>query len=101
MTFLEGSMEPLAGLAAGATMILADDAEHRDPEALAALVERHSVAQLTAVASLVSALIGSLSAVGAVRSLTRLVCGGEPVSASLLERLVATCGEARWSRAAE
>ena len=92
MTFLEGSMETLAGLAAGATMILADDAEHRDPEALAALVERHSVAQLTAVASLVSALIGSLSAVGAVRSLTRLVCSGEPVSASLLERLVATCG---------
>ena len=34
ITFLEGGMEMLAGLAAGATMILADDAEHRDPEAL-------------------------------------------------------------------
>ena len=34
-------MELLAGLAAGATMILADDAEHRNPEALAALMQRH------------------------------------------------------------
>lgn len=31
ITFLEGGMEMLAGLAAGATMILADDDEHRDP----------------------------------------------------------------------
>ncbi|MDD4866150.1 MAG: amino acid adenylation domain-containing protein, partial [Mycobacterium sp.] len=92
MTFLEGSMETLAGLAAGATMILADDAEHRDPEALAALVRRHSVAQVTAVASLVSALLASPSGAAAVRSLTRLVCSGEPVSAALLHRLVDTCG---------
>ena len=55
MTFLEGGMETLAGLAAGATMILADDAEHRDAEALACLMQRNSVAQMTAVPSLVSA----------------------------------------------
>ena len=59
MTFLEGGMELLAGLAAGATMILADDAEHRDAEALAALMKRESVAQITAVPSLVSALVDS------------------------------------------
>lgn len=92
MTFLEGSMETLAGLAAGATMILADDAEHRDPEALAALVRRHSVAQVTAVASLVSALLASPSGAAAARSLTRLVCSGEPVSAALLQQLVDICG---------
>ena len=57
ITFLEGGMEMLAGLAAGATMILADDAEHRDAEALGALMNRHSVAQVTAVPSLVSALV--------------------------------------------
>ncbi|HVR00307.1 MAG TPA: amino acid adenylation domain-containing protein, partial [Mycobacterium sp.] len=85
MTFLEGSMETLAGLAAGATMILADDAEHRDAEALAALVQRHSVTQVTAVASLVSTLVDQWPEV--VASLTRLVCSGEPVSVSLLERL--------------
>lgn len=90
MTFLEGSMETLAGLAAGATMILADDVEHRDAEALAALVQRHSVAQVTAVASLVSALVDAWP--DTVCSLTRLVCSGEPVSVSLLERLVAACG---------
>jgi mycobactin peptide synthetase MbtE len=91
MTFLEGGMELLAGLAAGATMILADDAEHRDAEALAALMKRESVAQITAVPSLVSALVDS--APDAVRSLARLVCGGEPVSNSLLQRLTAACAD--------
>ena len=91
ITFLEGGMEMLAGLAAGATMILADDAEHRDAEALGALMDRHSVAQVTAVPSLVSALVDTRPDV--LRSLSRLVCGGEPVSASLLERLVAACAD--------
>lgn len=92
ITFLEGGMEMLAGLAAGATMILADDAEHRDPEALGELMHRHSVDQVTAVPSLVSALLDSRP--DAVRSLSRLVCGGEPVSTSLLQRLVSVCDEA-------
>jgi mycobactin peptide synthetase MbtE len=91
MTFLEGGMELLAGLAAGATMILADDVEHRDAEALGALVKRESVAQITAVPSLVSALVDS--APDSVRSLARLVCGGEPVSVSLLQRLTAVCAD--------
>ncbi|OBK10186.1 non-ribosomal peptide synthetase, partial [Mycobacterium sp. 1245852.3] len=91
ITFLEGGMEMLAGLAAGATMILADDAEHRDPEALGDLMNRYSVAQVTAVPSLVSALVDSRP--DAVRSLSRLVCGGEPVSASLLARLVSVCAD--------
>ncbi len=91
MTFLEGGMELLAGLAAGATMILADDAEHRDAEALAALIKRESITQITAVPSLVSALVDS--APDSVRSLARLVCGGEPVSNSLLQRLTAACAD--------
>ena len=89
ITFLEGGMEMLAGLAAGATMILADDTEHRDPEALGDLMNRYAVAQVTAVPSLVSALVDSRP--DAVRSLPRLVCGGEPVSTSLLRRLVSLC----------
>ncbi|OBH11248.1 non-ribosomal peptide synthetase, partial [Mycobacterium sp. E1747] len=92
ITFLEGGMEMLAGLAAGATMILADDAEHRDPEALGELMNRHGVAQVTAVPSLVSVLVDSRP--DAVRALSRLVCGGEPVSASLLQRLVSVCAGA-------
>lgn len=90
MTFLEGCIETLAGLAAGATLIVADDAEHRDVEALAGLIERHSVAQVTAVASLVSALVDS--APDTVRALRRLVCCGEPVNTSLLQRLMACVG---------
>ncbi|WP_374025360.1 amino acid adenylation domain-containing protein [Mycobacterium sp. HNNTM2301] len=92
ITFLEGGMEMLAGLAAGATMILADDAEHRDPEALGELMNRHAVAQVTAVPSLVSVLVDSSP--DAVRALSRLVCGGEPVSASLLLRLATVCAGA-------
>ncbi|GBE66269.1 hypothetical protein MFM001_27310 [Mycobacterium sp. MFM001] len=91
-TFLEGCMETLGGLAAGATTILADDAEHRDPEALASLIRRHSIAQVTAVPSLVSTVVDSWP--DALRSLTRLVCGAEPLTTSLQERLLAMRGDA-------
>ncbi|MEB3020728.1 non-ribosomal peptide synthetase [[Mycobacterium] crassicus] len=90
MTFLEGGMEMLAGLAAGATMILADDNTFRDPEALARLIADERVAQVTAVASLISVLVDN--APDAVRGLQRLVCSGEPVSADLLARLSAVLG---------
>ncbi|HZU45912.1 MAG TPA: non-ribosomal peptide synthetase, partial [Mycobacterium sp.] len=80
----------LAGLAAGATTILADDAEHRDPEALAALIQQHGIAQVTAVPSLVSILVDARPET--LRSLTRLVCGGEPMTVSLQERLLSKCG---------
>lgn len=89
-TFLEGCMETLGGLAAGATTVLADDAEHRDPEALASLIQRHSVAQVTAVPSLVSTIVDSWPE--SLQSLTRLVCGAEPMTVSLQERLLAACG---------
>lgn len=89
-TFLEGCMETLGGLAAGATTILADDAEYRDPEALASLIDRHSIAQVTAVPSLVSTIVDSWPE--SLRSLTRLVCGAEPMTVSLQERLMAACG---------
>ena len=36
-------------------------------------------------------MLALTSGADAVRSLTRLVCGGEPVSASLLQRLMAAC----------
>ncbi|MBB3748256.1 mycobactin peptide synthetase MbtE [Mycolicibacterium sp. BK634] len=91
MTFLEGCIETLAGLVAGSTLIVADDAEHRDAEAIAGLIERHAVAQVTGVASLVSALVDS--APDAVRALRRLVTCGEPVNVSLLQRLVACVGD--------
>ncbi|BBY04756.1 non-ribosomal peptide synthetase [Mycobacterium noviomagense] len=90
MTFLEGCMETLAGLAAGATTILANDDAHRDSEALATLIRRHAIAQVTAVPSLVSTLVDEWP--DTLRSLTRLVCGGEPMTVSLQERLLATCG---------
>ncbi|MCV7314896.1 amino acid adenylation domain-containing protein [Mycolicibacillus parakoreensis] len=91
MTFLEGSMETLAGLAAGATLILADDAEHRDADALATLVRTRDVAQVTAVASLVSSWAETAPTM--LSGLSRLVCSGEPVSADLLDRLLEVTAE--------
>ncbi|HLR98166.1 MAG TPA: non-ribosomal peptide synthetase, partial [Mycolicibacillus parakoreensis] len=91
MTFLEGSMETLAGLAAGATLILADDAEHRDADALATLVRARDVAQVTAVASLVSSWAETAPTM--LSGLSRLVCSGEPVSADLLDRLLQVTAE--------
>ncbi|MCX2932577.1 amino acid adenylation domain-containing protein [Mycobacterium sp. CVI_P3] len=91
ISFLEGCIETLAGLVAGSTLIVADDAEHRDAEALAGLIERYSVAQVTGVASLVSALVDS--APDAIRALRRLVTCGEPVNVALLQRLVGCVGD--------
>ncbi|KJF23722.1 non-ribosomal peptide synthetase [Rhodococcus sp. AD45-ID] len=56
MSFIDGSTELLAGLLAGARLVLADDAESRDAGALADLIDRHGVRQLTAVPSLAAAL---------------------------------------------
>ncbi|MCV6963784.1 non-ribosomal peptide synthetase [Mycobacterium intermedium] len=89
-TFLEGCMETLGGLAAGALTVLADDAEHRDPEALAQLIRRHHIQQVTAVPSLVSTIVDSWP--DSLRSLTRLVCGAEPMTVSLQDRLLSACG---------
>ncbi|MFD1811371.1 amino acid adenylation domain-containing protein [Rhodococcus gannanensis] len=56
LSFIDGSTELLAGLLAGACLVLADDAASKDPGALTALVAAHEVTQVTAVPSLAAAL---------------------------------------------
>ncbi|WP_277831116.1 non-ribosomal peptide synthetase [Speluncibacter jeojiensis] len=93
LSFLDGGLELLAGLAAGATLVVADDAQARDLEALAGLIRSHPIGQVTAVSSAVTALVES--APDAVASVPRWVCSGEPLTGSLLSglRRVAPGGE--------
>ncbi|WP_167315955.1 non-ribosomal peptide synthetase [Rhodococcus opacus] len=88
LSFLDGGLELLAGIAAGARLILADDAEARDLEALARLLGRHPIGQVTAVASAVSVLVDTAPDV--VRRVPRWVCSGEPLTPSLLAALAGT-----------
>ena len=91
LSFLDSPLELIAALAAGATLVLADDRAARDLTALAELLRQFPIAQVTAVASAVSALIEI--APEAVATVRRWVCSGEPMTASLLTRLSAAAPE--------
>ncbi|MCX5043513.1 amino acid adenylation domain-containing protein [Aldersonia sp. NBC_00410] len=85
LSFLDPCLEFIAGLASGCTLVLADDAEARDIEAIARLIRDNPIAQVTAVPTTVSALIDvDPQAVGSVR---RWVSSGEPLTPMLLDRL--------------
>ncbi|WP_068272670.1 non-ribosomal peptide synthetase [Aldersonia kunmingensis] len=85
LSFLDPCLEFIAGLAAGCTLLLADDAEARDMEAIARLIRDNPVAQVTAVPTTISALMDiDPDAVGSVR---RWVSSGEPLTQLLLDRL--------------
>ncbi|OHV48837.1 non-ribosomal peptide synthetase [Pseudofrankia sp. BMG5.36] len=91
LSFLDGPLELLAAVAAGAELLLADDEQARDLSALAGLLRAHPVGQVTMVASAVSALVDTApDAVGSVR---RWVCSGEPLLDPLLDRLAAAAPE--------
>ncbi|MBD0322051.1 MAG: amino acid adenylation domain-containing protein, partial [Aldersonia sp.] len=91
LSFLDPVLELLAALAAGAKLVVADDAQARDLNAVARLIAENPIAQVTAVPSTVTALIDSAPDV--VASVRRWVCSGEPLTALLLRRLVATAPE--------
>ncbi|MBX6388106.1 MAG: amino acid adenylation domain-containing protein [Frankia sp.] len=88
LSFLDGPLELLAAVAAGAEMLVADDEQARDMSALARLARQHPVGQVTMVASAVSVLVDTEP--DAVRGVRRWVCSGEPLLDPLLDRLGAT-----------
>ncbi|MEX5633991.1 amino acid adenylation domain-containing protein [Parafrankia sp. FMc2] len=85
LSFLDGPLELLAAVAAGAEMLIADDEQARDLSALATLARAHPVGQVTMVASAVSVLVDTEP--DAVRGVRRWVCSGEPLLDPLLDRL--------------
>ncbi|MFI1018956.1 amino acid adenylation domain-containing protein [Streptomyces sp. NPDC020965] len=85
LSFHDGGCEILAGLLAGAELLLADEHEARDVGSLVRLIQENPIGQVTAVPTAINALLGV--APDAVRSVPRWVTSGEPIPDALLERL--------------
>ncbi|MEU5402358.1 amino acid adenylation domain-containing protein [Streptomyces sp. NPDC005963] len=85
LSFHDGGCEILAGLIAGAELLLADEHEARDVGSLVRLIEGNPIGQVTAVPTAINALLGVSPE--AVRSVPRWVTSGEPMTGALLERL--------------
>ncbi|MFE7481224.1 amino acid adenylation domain-containing protein [Streptomyces sp. NPDC057552] len=92
LSFHDGGCEILAGLIAGARLIVADEAEARDVGSLAGLIENNPIGQVTAVPTAINALIGVSPE--AVRSVPRWISSGEPMTEALLRRLRAAAPDA-------
>ena len=82
IAFIDGTTEILGALAAGATVVVADDDSARDASALIDLAARYSVDQITAVPSLARAMV-DVAAAGEACSIGRWVVSGEPLPATL------------------
>ncbi|EOM75621.1 non-ribosomal peptide synthetase [Rhodococcus rhodnii] len=85
VSFVDGTTEILAGLVAGARVVIASDDESRDVAALARLVRDHGVGMLTAVPSLAASLAGEYAA--DVAAIHTWFLSGEPLGADLVARL--------------
>ncbi|GAA2243161.1 hypothetical protein GCM10010232_32710 [Streptomyces amakusaensis] len=85
LSFHDGGCEILAGLIAGAELLLADEQEARDVGSLVRLIEGNPIGQVTAVPTAINALL--TESPEAVRSVPRWVTSGEPMTEALLERL--------------
>ncbi|MFI8664362.1 amino acid adenylation domain-containing protein [Rhodococcus qingshengii] len=85
LSFHDGGCEILAGIVAGATLVLADEREARDMGALVRLMDRYPIAQVTAVPTAVGAFLDRSPK--SVASVKRWVCSGEPLTSSLFDRL--------------
>ncbi|MEU9608277.1 amino acid adenylation domain-containing protein [Streptomyces sp. NPDC048057] len=92
LSFHDGGCEILAGLIAGARLIVADEAEARDVGSLTGLIENNPIGQVTAVPTAINALLGVSPE--AVRSVPRWISSGEPMTATLLRRLRAVAPDA-------
>ncbi|WP_206797397.1 non-ribosomal peptide synthetase [Amycolatopsis sp. MtRt-6] len=83
-------LELLLPLISGATVVLATEAEHRDPERLAALIRQAGITIMQATPSLWEVL---LETPAADLSGVRIVTGGEALSAALAKRMRAAGAE--------
>ncbi|TDD79374.1 amino acid adenylation domain-containing protein [Actinomadura darangshiensis] len=83
--FIDGTTELLGGLAAGDTVVIADDATATDAVALADFIERHGIGLVTLVPSLLSALAEN----GLPPSVTTWISSGEALPAALAHQVPA------------
>ncbi|MFB4311445.1 amino acid adenylation domain-containing protein [Actinomadura sp. GTD37] len=83
--FIDGTTELLGGLAAGDTVVIADDATASDAVALAAFIERHGARLVTLVPSLLAAFAEN----GLPPSVTTWISSGEALPPALAARVPA------------
>jgi amino acid adenylation domain-containing protein len=74
-------------LLAGATLVVADPEAHRDPQQIAALLERYGITILHFVPSMLRAFLDEVD-VGEHRSLRLVVCSGEALPSALARRFL-------------
>ncbi|MFE1905517.1 amino acid adenylation domain-containing protein [Streptomyces gardneri] len=72
-------------LITGATLVVARPEGHKDPDYLAALIQRHSLTTVHFVPSMLEAFLAAAD-VSACRSLRRVICSGEALPTVLAER---------------
>ncbi|NDK89388.1 amino acid adenylation domain-containing protein [Gordonia desulfuricans] len=89
VAFIDGTTELLGALAAGATVVLADDAVTRDALALAELADAHEVDQITAVPPLAQAVAEAAPGYAP----RRWIVSGEPLVPATREILTASGAE--------
>ncbi|PQE02237.1 non-ribosomal peptide synthetase [Mycobacterium sp. EPG1] len=92
LSFIDGTTELLAGLAAGAATVLAGDDAVRDGGRLTALTAGHQVTQLVAVPSLAAALADEHP--GRLGTLRRWIVSGEALTPGHLAALRTACPDA-------
>nr|WP_254716830.1 non-ribosomal peptide synthetase [Actinomadura sp. WMMB 499] len=85
--FIDAATELLTPLAAGATVVIANDQTAQDPLALADIVQRHQVTHLLTVPSLADVLARVPNASDALRSLRHWVCSGEILAPATIEAM--------------
>ena len=92
LSFIDGTTELLAGVAAGACTVLAPDDAARDGGRLAELISDHDVRQLVAVPSLACALAEEHAT--QVRDVERWIVSGEALEQTHLTALRQACPDA-------
>ncbi|MEU8709777.1 amino acid adenylation domain-containing protein [Streptomyces sp. NPDC048565] len=96
ISFIDGTVEILQTLVHGGRVVLADAVTAKDPAALADLVGKSGTRVLTAVPSLLQALLHEEEAgAGRLTSLRLVLSSGEPMPPGLPARLARSCPDAR------
>ncbi|MGI5192705.1 amino acid adenylation domain-containing protein [Streptomyces sp. CA-288835] len=99
ISFIDGTVEILQTLVHGGRVVLADAVTAKDPAALADLVSKSGTRVLTAVPSLLQALLHeeetSADGAGRLASLRLVLSSGEPMPPELPARLARSCPDAR------
>lgn len=97
-SFVDVFWESFGSLCAGATLVIADDVESRDPARIAQLLQRWQVTHLVVVPTLLDPILTQIEADPArgALALRQVSVSGEPLKAALMDRARALLPSVRW-----